>query len=66
VHGYASQITNPFEDMSVGLGEHSVFDDKFSFGEDPHTEFNQLDDMVRLHAFTIPRLGIIALAFGHI
>ena len=40
----APMITNPFEDMSVGLGEHGVFDDKFSFGEDPHTEFNQLDD----------------------
>ena len=51
----APMITNPFEDMSVGLGDggiaggvyhaHGVFDDKFSFGEDPHTEFNQLDDV---------------------
>lgn len=36
---------DPFQDMTVGLGEHNIFDDKFSFGEDPHTEFNQLDDV---------------------
>lgn len=36
---------DPFLDMTVGLGEHNIFDDKFSFGEDPHTEFNQLDDV---------------------
>ena len=36
---------DPFVDMTVGLGEHTIFDDKFSFGEDPHTEFNQLDDV---------------------
>lgn len=41
---------DPFHDMTVGLGEHSIFDDKFSFGEDPHTEFNQLDD-VRIFRF---------------
>jgi hypothetical protein len=43
-------VTDPFRDSTVGLGEHGVFDDKFSFGEDPHTEFNQLDDV---HTFRL-------------
>lgn len=43
--GVTGSPPNPFQDMTVGLGEHSIFDDKFSFGEDPHTEFNQLDDV---------------------
>ena len=36
-HTAATMPPDPFQDMTIGLGEHSIFDDKFSFGEDPHT-----------------------------
>ena len=47
----AGNVDGMYDDTSVGIGEHSPYDDRFYFPEDPHTEFNQHDDVQAFEQF---------------